>query len=339
MIRQMPRPIGWFALTFVAALLAINASFAAAQSPTCGQWLVPVTRISANGDFVAGLSPSDLELGRSSESIQLLSTAPESRPRRIVILVDISGSMASPSSGSWSLTAQFLHDLASVDSPNVSFALLLFSDHIVETVDFSQDRGAVDRRLKAVAADPSFMKQYVHGRTTIYDALQSGLQLLHNPTSADALLIVTDGGDTGSKTSPDLLLAELSQTSTRVFSIMFLRRMIERGDPGEDTRVVKEFIDFVPRTGGDIFGPMLVNRSGQYTMINSLRTSKPLPQELAEFYKEMLNNDVVSLKTSAPFTKPIKLELRASPQSRKKWKDAVLLSPHQLGPCPTAPAL
>jgi hypothetical protein len=332
----MSKPAAWFALIPILVFVAMNPPQTAAQSATCDQWLVPVTLVSNDGAFTTGLTSADLEPGpRSSESFKIVSLAADTRPRRIVILVDVSGSMAIPSSASWNLATEFLHGLAGVNLPNIRFALILFSDHVVEKIDFSQDPGAVGRRLRAIADDPTFLKKYVHGRTGIYDALQSGLQLLDNPTSADSLLVITDGGDVGSKTSVEQLLAELSPSATRVFSILFIRRIIERNDPREDARVVKEFIDFVPRSGGDIFGPILVNRSGNYAMVNPQRTSKPFGEELSEFYKEMFNNDVLSLRTGASLSKPIRLELRPSSQSHEKWKDATLFFPHQLGPCST----
>jgi hypothetical protein len=310
------------------------ARFLAAQSSTCEQRLVPVTLVSRDGDFATGFSLSDFELGpHSSESINLVSVAPDSRPRRIVILLDVSGSMAGPSTSSWNVVPEFVRDLANDDSPNLRFALLLFSDRVMETIDFSQDRSAVGHRLKAISEDPAFLKQYVHGRTALYDALQSGFQLLRNPTSADSLLVVTDGGDTDSKISLDHLLDELSSSSTRVFSVLFTRRLYERNDPHQDFLKLKEFTEFVQRSGGDVFGPLLVNRAGQYAMTNPQRTTKPLPQELTEFYKEMLENSVLSVKANTSLTKSIKLELHSSTQMKEKWKGAMLLFPHQLGPC------
>jgi VWA domain containing CoxE-like protein len=336
----MSKAIGWFLLAFTLALTTISAPYLGAQSATCEQWLVPVTVVSPGGDFASGLNISDFELApHSSQSMKVVSVTPDSRPRRIVILIDISGSMAGPSSASWNVVAQFVRDLASDDSLNVRFALVLFSDHVVETTDFSQDRAAVDRRLKAISADPTFLKQYVHGRTALYDALHAGFQLLRNPSSADSLLVITDGGDTNSKTSPNHLLDELSVSSTRVFSIVFNRRLYERNDPKPEAQKLNEFLDFVARSGGDTFGPLLVNRSGQYAMTNAQRTSKPLPQELTEFYKEMLENSVMSLKANTTLSKLIKLELRPSSQTKEKWKGATLLYPREIGPCLSDQAL
>jgi hypothetical protein len=331
----MSKAIGWFLLSFTFALTTVGAPHLEAQSAACAPWLVPISVRSPGGDFASGLNMSDFELGpNSSDSMKLMSVSPDSRPRRIVILMDISGSMAGPTSDSWNVVAQFVRDLASDDSPKLRFALVLFSDRVVETTDFSEDPAAVDRRLKAISADPTFLKRYVHGRTALYDALQSGLQLLRNPTSADALLVITDGGDTDSKTSPNRLLGELSASSTRVFSIVFTRRLYERNDPKADAQKLNEFLEFVERSGGDIFGPLLINRSGQYAMANPQRTSKPLPQELTEFYKEMLENSVMSLKANTNLSKPVNLELRASPETKEKWKGAAtFLYPREIGPC------
>ncbi|MGB2663265.1 MAG: hypothetical protein WAK48_04625 [Candidatus Acidiferrum sp.] len=165
--------------------------------------------------------------------------------------------------------------------------------------------------------------------------LELHLPWLVDPTTEflDDLLVITDGGDAGSKTSLSHLLDELSSSSTRVFSVLFIRRLYERNDPHSDVLKLKEFIDFVQKSGGDVFGPLLVNRSGQYAMTNPQRTSKPLPQELTEFYKEMLENNVLSVKTNISLSKLIKLELHSSSQTKEKWKDATLLFPHQLGPC------
>ena len=63
--------------------------------------------------------------------------------------------------------------------------------------------------------DPAFPVIGKGHDTKIYDVLKEGIHLLENPTSADSLLVVTDGFDEDSKTRPDKVLNEPGKRRNR----------------------------------------------------------------------------------------------------------------------------
>lgn len=321
-------------LTHFLGLFLVALSPAVAQPNSCPQRLIPVVAVSPEGEFLGPLEFSDVKVSaRSGAILKASALQPDTRPRRIVILLDVSASMQGRNGEIWKLVSQFVRDLASPDLPNVRFALVLFSDHIIETTNFSDDRMAADKRLKAISADPSFMKREVHGTTAIYDAIEYGYKLLEKPTSADALVVITDGYDNRSRISAAGLQHELSRTSTRVFAILFdLARFVDNSrmvvlGPGPT-----DLTDFANKTGGDVFGPMAIDDLGRYSMADDRRALKPLPYELKEFYKQMLWSSV--LAADMPYASfAVEPQISLSHSGREKWKGATLHYPRLIGDC------
>jgi Mg-chelatase subunit ChlD len=71
-------------------------------------------------------------------------------PRRIVVLLDTSGSMASETySAKWQIARQTLATLLSQSPPEVQIAMLTFSSQVNDVIDFSLGRTGVDEMVEA----------------------------------------------------------------------------------------------------------------------------------------------------------------------------------------------
>jgi hypothetical protein len=225
----------------------------------------------------------------------------------------------------------FAQHAANIESDNAQFGLLLFSDHVVEVEGLSKGNYTIRNRVEEISKDPTFAERGAEGGTSIYDALKAAFQLLENPTSADSLLVITDGGEEGNKTKPKEIKNLLCGSMVRVFSILVIPEI-----PLGSGKVIKggrpeEFMDFVQQSGGTVFG---VERAGYGSPTKSLEFRKVMSEQLVQFYRGMLQNDVLTLQISSEIPKAEALRLSLSDSVKRQWKHARVFYPHEIGPCP-----
>ena len=306
----------------------------AAQGEPCEPRLLPISLVGPDATFLNGFGVSDIALKSHTFDVKGISIQPDSRLRRVVILLDLSSSMAGGSSQStWNVVTEFVSHVAGVSATNTQFALVLFSDHILETIDFSRDRGAVHRRLQEISDDPEFRKRNVHGRTALFDALKTGFHLIGSPTSADSLFVITDGGDNVSKAHADEILKMLTPSMARVFALFFQHRDYMSSQTQEVSSSAKDFLELVYKSGGSAFGPIIIDQTGHFVLGNLDLLNRSISEELIEFYKSMLENPVLTVQTTPASENATSLDIALSREGRKHWKHASLLYPHQIGTC------
>jgi hypothetical protein len=324
-------------LALIIALTAAQTRVAAQDEP-CAQRLLPISLVGPDVSFLRGFSVSDIALKSRAPGLEALSIQPDTRMRRVVILLDVSASMSGQSSRPWSVVIDFFSHIAGVNAKNTHFALVLFSDHILETIDFSQDRGAVHRRLDKISKDPEFIKRDVRGRTALFDALQTAFHLIDSPTSADSLFVITDGGDNVSKTRSKDILKMLSPSMVRIFTLLFEHR-IYMNRVSQDSSSTPDFLALVHDSGGSSFGPVIVDETGHFALGNPYLLSRPVSDSLLEFYRSMLENPVFAVRGTSASNNSTSLDIALSKEGREHWKNATLLYPHQIISCPIASAI
>jgi hypothetical protein len=154
----------------------------------------------------------DLEVTVDGKRAQLVSLSVNSSPRRIIVMVDVSGSMLQwPHESDWGIglrTAAFAID--SIPS-TASAALLTFSDNLQRESDGFEDRQRIGRRVLELA------KRKPKGHTALFDAIDQVLSLFEAQQPGDAIFLVSDGGDDKSKVSSTKLREKLIAHGVRVF--------------------------------------------------------------------------------------------------------------------------
>jgi hypothetical protein len=322
-------------LLFLLVLFLSSTKILLAQEATCHEKLIPAFVTDKDGIPLRTLSSTDFKLESRGIPMSIVSWKPDGRRHRVVILLDVSNSMKGPpGSGFWNVVMTFAQHAANIESDNAQFGLLLFSDRVVEVEGLSKGNYTIRNRVEEISKDPTFAKRGTEGGTSIYDALKAGFQLLENPTSADSLLVITDGGDEGSKTKPKEILNLLSGSMVRVFSILVVPEIplgsgkVIKGDRPE------EFIDFVQQSGGTVFGPIDIERAGFGSPTKSLESRRVMSEQLVQFYRGMLQNDVLTLQISSEIPKAESLRLSLSDSVMRQWKHARVFYPHEIGPCP-----
>jgi len=108
--------------------------------------------------------------------------------------------------------------LASLAKGRAHLALLVFNEKVVEEVRIDRGNSAVEERLTVLQSNRDAERTLVHGKTAINDAIDGAIALLGDPTTADAIYVVSDGEDTSSRTSRRDVERKLSMTGIRVFA-------------------------------------------------------------------------------------------------------------------------
>lgn len=199
---------------------------------------------------------------------------------------------------------------------------------MLQTVGFSEGKDALRRKLQEVARDPAFPMTGKGKDSGIYDALKEGVQILGNPSSADSLLVITDGLDEGSKSRPNEILDLLSRPVVRIFSILV--------DPVSGQRSSIDpngFVRLVQKSGGKVFGPIVAENPAFQNSKKGVEIRKDMEEQLVRFYSGILGNDVLTIHVSSTIQKPEAVGLSLTDSARRQIKKAQVFSPHEIGPC------
>jgi hypothetical protein len=282
------------------------------------------------------MTPQDLIAKVNGKLVNIVSVAVDSRPRRVVILLDTSGSMREDPDH-WRLPLDVAVHVARSISSNTQLAFLTFDDVVHNVIDFSGDNSAVLGQLNRMSNGEAFSKKDIHGHTALYDAVYYGWQLLKNSTSADLLFVISDGDDNKSSLNLEALERILIGSGVRFFAVRMrdltnvsrARRLDEMGSP----RVLAEIAE---ETGGEVFGPVGFRLGGyiHYAFSNYNYSAKTKVEDaLSWFYEGMLQSQALEIQIPAAIPAKEFLEVKLSKAGTQKWKGTTLSYPRRLLPC------
>jgi hypothetical protein len=315
---------------FFALFLLLSACPALPQESTCGKRLLPVFVTEKDGSLVTTLTSADFKLESRSGSMSVVALKHDERRHRVIIMLDVSASMRGLVGPPLWPVAMALARYASYAGGETSdLALVLFSDHILETVGFSQGKAALQQRLEEVAKDPAFPMPRKANDSRIYDILKEEVLKLKNPTSADSFLVITDGMDEGSTAKPDQIIDLLSSSMIRVFTILVNPIQGQQSSAGPDA-----FVRIVKRSGGKVFDPIDSEHAAFRKTAKTAEAQKVLKEQLGQFYRGIFGNDVLMIQAQSTIQKPETVALSLMDSARQQLKKAEIYFPHEVGPCP-----
>ena len=190
------------------------------------------------------LRAEDIRVEIDRKQAQILSLSLDTHPRRIVLMVDSSGSMeASPQKTGWGITLPAAAYAVDVLPASASPALVTFSDKLrLESSDF-ENRKLVGARVLHLA------KRQPRGPTSLFDSIDQVLVEFKELHFGDAIYVVTDGGDNKSKISLPKLEEELISRGVRVFVFLVVRA---RSRTEEEISGASQMDGFAESSGGDV---------------------------------------------------------------------------------------
>lgn len=321
-------------LTSVVRLLALSAllAFASlAQETPCLQRTLPVTVLDSHGFRMQGLTTADFQAKYRGQPVKILSNHHDSRPHRVVILLDTSGSMRGEVAGrEWKMASRVAAHIGQSNLKNTSFALVVFSDSVREQIDFSKDNSAVANRLLDIWSDTSYAQKSVRGQTALLDAILSALRLLGDSRYSESVYVISDAGDNVSRSHLENVRKALASGGVRLHVTLLAPETPFSVIPPQYEDNAKDLTDLATESGGLVLGPLGLDRSG-YDVPEPQR--RAIANQLSLMYLGMTDNDVIEIELPQSADKWRKWSLELSPATKKLYKDLLIVYPQQLSPC------
>lgn len=265
-----------------------------------------------NGEPITGLTAADFRAEFRGKPVKILQVKMRSRPTRVVVVLDHSGSMRDTFKGA----LEVVRHVFSKAPSDVYLALLLFSDRVTTTLGFMYDRATALHMLRA-AVDQA---NAVRGRTALYDALIAAVELHPRPSPGDAIYLVSDAGKSVSRATFRVAEERLLASGLRLFAFLIVDPFISRGVP-EELEAKSQLYRLADGTGGAVLA--------------SNTKSTRLEEEADRVYRQM-----------ADFYE-IEIELPKRPDKKRGWKLALVRAkelkrpqvayPRFLMPCAASP--
>jgi von Willebrand factor type A domain len=218
------------------------------ESPSVTRSIV-ANVLDTHGNAVRDLTKENFHLRVNGKPTEVLDARYSLAPRRIVALLDVSGSMTGEkANGKWRIAREAADDLLAETPDDVSIAMLTFSGKVRDVVDFSRGRTAIATWLRE---DPGQRPNRKYSpKTALFDAILEGLRLLQPVQPGDAVYVITDGGDNASQASADKTRSALLQSGVRLFAFLFAEPL----KPSSEEEGKDAFLSMVADSGGFVFG-------------------------------------------------------------------------------------
>jgi len=313
-------------------ILALCTGTIGAQDFSCPRRTVPIALRDKENLPIENVSVADIEAKVRGKPVKMLSLAPDLRPHRVVVIVDASGSMGSTAAEPplFALEFALAWHFFEVNRQTSQIALLVFNSHVTEVVDFAQGNSAVGDKLQQISSDHSYAKN-VKGKTALRDTILAGLQLLRHPTSADALYVLTDGGDNASERNSADVTQRLAASSVRLFGVLLRQEVGYRNRPPDESDP-DELSEMASKSGGEILTAAAWH--GKQMALSADSEAKLKSQEtLARLYQTILGNKLLEIELPFPIAKNERWELRLSDGARRRWIGTHITYPTTLMKC------
>ena len=263
----------------------------------CARRSIVVNVLDLHGNAVRDLNKDNFRLRIKGRPVPVLEAPYSLAPRRMVVVVDTSGSMAgSFDNKKWTIARDAVEEVLALTPEDVGLALLTFSRNVELKADFAQGRPAIAAWLRQGPSQPGNLK----GTTALFDTVSAALKLLEPVRQGDAIYVVTDGGDNSSHTSKNKVEKALLRSGVRLFVFLF-----SEPTPIEEMRVgVDSIVELAGNTGGFVFGtPATSVRGSVYGGLNFLYDYNDRTRERIKLYTQVLNvqlNGFYTLQIAEP---------------------------------------
>ncbi len=316
---------------FLACVILLP-TLALAQDPSCLHRQVPVNLVDHWGYPQRDIETSALRGDFRGEPIENLRVAKDARPRRIIILLDTSGSMLESENRKWTLALQVAGDAAAFLPQDSEVALDTFAEKIEETVEFAQGRKAVAEKI--IALKPGIKPLHSKLRTTaLWDSLLEALDRFGRSQPGDVVYLISDGGDNTSKTKPQAVEAAYVRTGVRLFSFVLISESTlgqTRPDEMGGASTLQEFTRF---TGGNI---IFLPAGGTLRLRNfslGKKDKAALAYVLGGLYMQIKEFYWLEMTLPQQVDKPRDWMLKVANLPDSRRKDLQLRYPPKLFPC------
>jgi hypothetical protein len=264
--------------------------------------------------------------------VDILKVTRDARPRRIIILLDTSGSMLETENRKWTLALQVAGDAAAFLPPDSEVALDTFAEKIEETVDFAKGRKAVADKI--IALKPGIKAVHSNLRTTgLWDSLLEALDRFGRSQPGDVVYVISDGGDNTSKTKPQAVESAYVRAGVRLFSFVLITESTLGLTIPDEVGGASTLQEIARSTGGNI---IFLPAGGKLRLRNFSLDEKgkaALAYVLGGIYRQMKEFYWLEMTLPQQVDKPRDWMLKIANLSDTRRKDLELRFPPKLFPC------
>jgi len=305
------RKKGWmlFALFVFAGLPAT------AQNPAACQHRPIVNVSDRQGMLVPGLQPASFQGSLRGQPVRILSARAQSELPRVVLLLDISGSVNGENHNLE--LAQFAAGNFVATSGITHVALVLFSDGIRDRLEFDAAPKNVLQKLANLNDG--------QGRTALFDSLMYSAGLFDTPKAGDAVYLISDGIDNHSKARSKEVERELLSRGIRLFC--FILWPTRHGEDEAERSI------YVLQHLTEVTGGLITNTRRD----DSSNGREWLKASLLRAYTAMKSFYELEVEFPRNLETPHSWELQVVDDRGKKRKDIEVSYARDLVPCAIAP--
>lgn len=252
-----------------------------------------------------GLNSPSFRAKLQGQQVKVSSATARPGSRRVVLLLDASGSVNKKLNFARLIAENLLHN----DPQELHTALVVFSDHIIDTADFSRPPSEIATKLTSVKEG--------WGKTALLDALMYSATLLQPSMPGDAVYVISDGFDNSSHAILSEVNREFLTRRIRLFAFK-LADSLPIGWKAEDDSLLQE----LARTTG-----------GSVVEFDGGEQRDRLIKALASEFDEIVHFYDLEVELPNRLNKEHRWDLQVLDDNGKRRNDVQVFYPQKLLPC------
>ncbi len=301
---------------------------------TWGQQTIPVSIFSRDNVPAPAFTNSNFKGSLKGNLVRVSSVTSDRGPRRIVILLDVSGSMlGSTTEADWNFPLDIAKALLVKMPPATEIGLAVFATELGHVVALTNDRKKLMDELEAVRKS---RWEFGDRDTAVWDAIIAGAKLFDRSQVGDALYLITDGIDNKSNKSPEDVIQVLACWGIRLFPFALAeRRKTDRTVTPASYKAYLQLTEIATDTGGLLATALRPSSADhqRWEFVDKSGNPTELTASLFAQYQQILNVYRMTIDLPERLYKPQAWHLDFSGLGRTTRSNLVLLYPQKLASC------
>lgn len=258
----------------------------------CRQRTVPVTVFDRRTGQIIEPSVASFKATYRGKPVRVISVDRNQLTPRVILLLDVSGSMSPNMAVGLSLAGDLLSRLP--QPADIGF--VIFANKMERVVDLTNDRLQLASAVDSLERTITEVRARLGGDTALWDSVADSVGMFGDARVGDTIFAITDGEDNASRSRGQNTIANLASAGIRLFRVDRRREAVRNAAPSglRDLIQTHALQEMIQETGGrttDISLPLATAELPrvretldlQYRIIrNFSRLSVELPQAVRE---------------------------------------------------------
>jgi hypothetical protein len=299
-----------------------------------GQQTIPVSIFSRGNVAIPAFTNGNFKGSLKGNVVRISSVTSDPGPRRVVLLLDVSGSMlGSTTDADWIFPLDIAEILLVKMPPAVEVGLAVFATELDHVVAPTTDRKKLRDELEAVRKSRS---EFGDRDTAVWDAIVAGAKLFERSRVGDALYLITDGIDNKSSKSSEDAVQALACRGIRLFPFVLAdRRKTDRTIKPASFKAQLQMMEMATDTGGLLaIAPRPSSADHRkWEFVDNAGNPTGLTASLFAQYQQILNVYRISIDLPERLNKPQGWHLDFDGIDRTARNNLTLVYPQKLATC------